>query len=179
MSLYESWRTTPTVSDLDQSRPPSPDKSSIPPWLRAWGPALLWAILISLFSTDTFSAAHTGTLIEPLLRWLYPSITPAGIELAHHLIRKCAHFGEYFIFCLFLYHGIRATRRNSRPWHWSWALIAWLIAAVYSLFDEFHQVFVPSRGPSLWDSLLDSTAALCAIIFLFFFYRRFNRPRTF
>jgi VanZ family protein len=53
-----------------------------------------------------------------------------------------------------------------------------LIAAVYSGLDEFHQVFVPSRGPSPWDSLLDSTGALVALLTLFFLYRRFQRARA-
>jgi VanZ family protein len=112
-----------------------------------------------------------------LILWLYPSISPDALELAHHIIRKSAHFTEYFIFFLLLYHGIRATRQDRQPWHWSWALAAWFIAAVYSAFDEIHQIFVPSRGPSPWDSLLDSTGALFALLVLFLLYRRFLRSR--
>ncbi len=128
-------------------------------------------------STDTFSAAHTSLVIEPLFRWLFPSISYEALERAHHLVRKSAHFTEYFIFFLLLYHGIRASRRDNRPWHWSWAIVAWLIAAVYSVLDEIHQIFVPSRGPSPWDSLLDSTGALFALLILFFLYRLFLRAR--
>jgi VanZ family protein len=148
-----------------------------PVWLRAWWPAILWAIIISVFSTDAFSPERTGRYIEPLLRWLYPSISPGNLVLAHHLVRKSAHFVEYFIFFLLLYHGFRAMSRDSAPWHWSWALIAWFIAAAYSALDEIHQSFVPSRGPSAWDSLLDSTGALAALLVLFTLYRRFLGPR--
>lgn len=155
----------------------SPRPSRLPNWLRAWWPALAWAAMISILSTDTFSAEHTSRIIEPLLRWLIPSISPDTLDLVHHLIRKSAHFTEYFIFFLLLYHGIRATRKTNLRWHWSWALIAWLIAALYSVLDEIHQIFVPSRGPSPWDSLLDSTGALFALIVLFLLYRRFLRPR--
>ncbi len=155
----------------------APPKFAIPLWLRAWWPALLWAAFISVMSTDTFSAAHTSLVVEPLFRWLFPSISREGLELAHHLVRKSAHFTEYFIFFLLLYHGIRASRRDNRPWHWSWAIVAWLIAAVYSVLDEIHQIFVPSRGPSAWDSLLDSTGALFALFMLFFLYRLFLRAR--
>ena len=102
-------------------------------------------------------------------------MTRFELEHANHIIRKCAHFFEYFVFCMLLYHGIRATRRDARAWHWSWALVCWLIAAVYSLFDEFHQTFVPSRGPSLRDSLIDSTAAFVALVVLYFFYRSRGR----
>jgi VanZ family protein len=52
------------------------------------------------------------------------------------------------------------------------------IAALYSALDEFHQTFVASRGPSAWDSLLDSTGALVALFTVFFLYRRFQRARA-
>jgi VanZ family protein len=179
MSFSEPWRTSRPISDLDQSRPPIPPKSSISLWLRAWWPALLWAATISLLSTDSFSSTHTGLVVEPLLRWLFPSISPASLELFHHLVRKSAHFVEYFIFFLLLYHGIRASRQNRPAWHWSWAVVAWFIAAVYSALDEIHQIFVPSRAPSAWDSLLDSTGALFALFVLFLIYRLVQRsPRT-
>lgn len=154
-------------------RPASNLASSLQPKLRAWWPALFWAAIIFFLSTDSFSSEHTSLIIEPLLRWLYPAISPVGLELANHLVRKSAHFVEYFIFCILLYHGIRATRRDSRSWHWSWALLAWFIAAFYSVLDEVHQIFVASRGPSPWDSLLDSTGALFALLVLFVFYRRY------
>jgi len=155
----------------------SSSTSPKPHWLRAWWPALTWAALISILSTDSFSSDNTSRVILPLLRWLIPTLSPDTLELVHHLIRKSAHFTEYFIFFMLLYHGIRATRRTTLRWHWSWALIAWLIAAVYSVLDEVHQIFVPSRGPSPWDSLLDSTGAFFALLVLFLLYRRFLRPR--
>lgn len=169
------------MSPMEPGLAPSPansSSSSIPTWLRAWWPALLWAALIFFFSTDLFSADHTGLIFEPLLRWLFPFITPDGFEFTHHLIRKSAHFIEYFVFFLLIYHGIRATRQDRGPWHWSWALLAWFIAAVYSALDEIHQIFVPSRGPSPWDSLLDSTGAFFALFVLFLLYRLFLRTRS-
>src|SRR6516225_8985520 len=178
MASSESWPAAPSTSEFDRSRPPAPQKPAVATWLGAWWPALAWAVAISLFSTDTFSSAHTSRLIEPLLRWLFPSLSSASLELAHHLVRKGAHFAEYFVFGLLLYRGFRASHRDSRAWHWSWAIIAWLLAACYSALDEVHQIFVPSRGPSAWDSVLDSTAAFCALVFLFFLYRRFLRSRS-
>ena len=131
--------------------------------------------MIFLLSTDSFSSNQTGLLFEPLIRWFCPSRTAKQFDILHHFIRKCAHFAEYFVFFLLLYRGVRGSRRG---WHWSWALIAWLIAAAYSALDEIHQIFVPSRGPSPLDSLLDSTAALIALLVLFVLYRRFLRPRS-
>lgn len=175
MSTTEPWRNPRPAPNLDEVRQRVPPKDMIAAWLRSWWPALLWAGVIFVLSTDAFSWEQTGRFIDPILRWLFPSAPAEGIYLLHHLIRKTAHFVEYFIFFVFIYRGIHRSRPG---WHWTWALGAWLIAAVYSGLDEFHQVFVPSRGPSVWDSLLDSTGALVALLTLFFLYRRFQRARA-
>lgn len=178
MSLKEPSPNPRPATNPDMTRQQAPRSSSFPLWLRAWWPAFLWAAFISLLSTDSFSSAHTGLVVEPLVLWLFPSISHESLELTHHLIRKSAHFTEYFIFFVLLYHGIRATQQDSRPWNWYGALLAWFIAAAYSALDEIHQIFVPSRGPSAWDSLLDSTGALFALFVLYLLYRRLLTPRT-
>lgn len=178
MSSSEPLLNFPQTPSPEAAPPRTPHNSRFPHWLRAWWPALLWAAIISFLSTDSFSSAHTSLIIEPLLRWLFPFISPDALDVVHHFIRKSAHFVEYFIFFLLLYRAIRATRLDRPAWRWSWAFVAWLIAAAYSAFDEIHQIFVPSRGPSAWDSLLDSTGAFFALLFLFLLYRRFLRPRA-
>jgi VanZ family protein len=87
----------------------------------------------------------------------------------HHIIRKCAHFTEYFVFFLLLYRAVRAGRSG---WRWTWGMAALLITAAYSATDEFHQSFVPSRGASAYDSLLDSTGAFVALVILWLWFRR-------
>ncbi len=82
-----------------------------PVWLRAWWPAFLWAGLIFCMSTDAFSAEHTGWVLQPILRWLVPSLTEAQFSTIHYFIRKSAHFTEYFVFCLLLYRGVRGDRK--------------------------------------------------------------------
>lgn len=145
----------------------------IPNWVRSWWPAILVAILISVLSTDSFSAEHTGTVFSKLLSWLGFHLSEDQFEFVHHIIRKSAHFTEYFVFFLTLYRGIRGVRAG---WHWSWAITAWFIAAVYSALDEIHQSFVASRTASALDSLLDSTGAFVAMIVLFLYFR-FVRSR--
>jgi VanZ family protein len=144
----------------------------IPAWLRAWWPAVLWAVVIFMMSTDSFSAEHTGSIVEPLLRWLVPSLTADQIDVIHTFIRKSAHFGEYFVFALFIYRGVRGAHKG---WRWTWAFTALFIAAGYSALDEIHQAFVASRTASPYDSLLDSVGAFVAIATLYLWFR-LRRP---
>ena len=176
MSSSEPWRNPRPAPTLDEVPYRVPPKPLFPRWMAAWVPALLWSGLIYFASTDTFSADHTASVFEPIFRWLIPSLTSSQFEHIHFAIRKCAHFTEYFVFFILLYRGIRAGRTG---WLWSWAFAAWFIAAAYSALDEIHQSFVASRTASPWDSMLDSTGALVALLVFFLFYRfRHNSLRS-
>jgi VanZ family protein len=160
----QPWRNPRPAPELDEIRQRSP---LVPAWLRSWWPALLWAAVIFTLSTDTFSAAHTGSIIEPVLRRLFRSLSRHQIHEIHYFIRKTAHFTEYFVFYLLLFRGARGDRKG---WHWTWGLVALSIAAGYSALDEIHQAFVVSRTASPWDSFLDSIGASVAFILVFLFY---------
>ena len=131
-------------------------------WLRHWWPALLWAVMISFFSTGIFSWDNTYRLIVPFLAWLFPNADPEALFTSHLLIRKSAHFFEYFLFSLLVLRGIRAGRPG---WRWTWGLAALGVAACYAGLDELHQAFVPTRTASIYDVLLDSTGAAVAQVF--------------
>jgi VanZ family protein len=114
---WRNPRPAPHLPEIQaRLRPPK-----VPAWLRAWWPALLWAAAIFSMSTDVFSSVHTGTVIEPILRWLKPSLTERQFHLAHYFIRKSAHFTEYFVFCLLLFRAVRGDRQG---WRRTWGLTA-------------------------------------------------------
>ncbi|HYL68798.1 MAG TPA: VanZ family protein [Candidatus Limnocylindria bacterium] len=130
-------------------------------WLKLWWPALVWAVVISSFSTSVFSSEHTSRIIIPLLHWLLPHASPEALAELHHLIRKCAHFVEYFILSLLVLRGLRAGRKDT---HLRWALVAIGIVAGYAALDEYHQSFVPGRGAAVADVLLDTAGGIAAQI---------------
>jgi VanZ family protein len=160
---WRNPRPAPTLPEVQ----PRLASSLIPAWLRAWWPALLWAGWIFWMSTDLFSQEHTSHIIEPLLRWLLPNFAHRQIVHIHHIIRKCAHFTEYFIFSILLFRAIRGARIG---WRWTWGLTALIIAASYACLDEIHQAFVASRTATPWDSLLDSIGAFFAYLALFTYF---------
>ncbi len=125
-------------------------------WLPRWGPAIAWAVVIWLFSTSGFSGFNTSRFIVPLLRWLLPRASEETLWFLHFLIRKTAHFVEYFVFSLLLLRGVRGERTG---WKLAWSIAAVAMAAAYAALDELHQTFVPGRGGSPLDSLLDTFGA--------------------
>ena len=121
----------------------------------------MWALLISLFSTDMFTSEKTGHVIIPFLRWLLPRASNETLYFLHHIIRKGAHFVEYFVFSLLVLRGIRAGRRSTRL---GWALAAIALVGAYAALDEYHQSFVPGRTAAVADVLLDTSGGIAAQI---------------
>jgi VanZ family protein len=114
-----------------------------------WLPVIVWGAVIFTLSTSAFSAVNTARIIDPILLWLYPSMSAATLGTAHALIRKCGHFGEYGVLYCLLIRGPMA----GRPY------LALMLCAAYALCDEGHQIFVPGRTASLYDVALDTTGA--------------------
>jgi VanZ family protein len=128
-------------------------------WLRVWWPAIVWAACIFTFSTSAFTSERTSRIIIPILHWFFPHWSRETLLAAHHLIRKSAHFTEYFIFSLLILRGIRAGQKGTRL---GWALAAIGVVAGYAALDEFHQSFVPGRTPAFTDVLLDTAGGIAA-----------------
>jgi len=160
-----------------QKTPPPPFKKK----LLAWLPTVAWLAMIAFFSTDTFSSEHTGSILEKIVRALYGPISPAHFEMLHHFVRKTAHFTVYGFLSLLSYYSWRATLPRRSGWTFIWSLLALLVTLVAASGDEFHQRFVPSRGPSVYDVLLDMMGATFVQILLATFAGRYpvrNQPKS-
>jgi VanZ family protein len=129
-------------------------------WLARWWPAIVWAGVIFALSTGEFSAEHTGHIILPILRFLFPHASAVALAEMHNVIRKCAHVAEYFVLGWLVLRGLRG---RSREMNLRWALTAVIIVALYAVLDEWHQAFVPGRGGlELDDILLDTASGMAA-----------------
>jgi VanZ family protein len=69
---------------------------------------------------------------------------------------------EYAIFALLLY-GFPGEK-SPGLWRPRRAVFCIVVAAAYSLTDEFHQLFVPGRHASLLDCGLDTIGAALAML---------------
>ena len=77
------------------------------------------------------------------------------------VVRKIAHLVEYAILVIFLFFGFRAYCGQTRA-----VLLALLIAVLYSVSDELHQSFVPTREGKSIDVIIDACGSLfgCVLI---------------
>lgn len=134
--------------------------------LKAWLPALLWMMVIFLMSATPgdLSGAQSGMIVRMILAvhgLLFgdTQLSPDMLTLLHTLVRKAAHMAEYAVLaCLYLrplrMHGIKHPH-----------LLSIALCALYAASDELHQAFVPGRGPSPIDVMID-TAGACIGLFL-------------
>lgn len=136
-------------------------------FLRDWLPVAIWCSCMFTASSDLMSAPHTSRFVEPFLRWLIPGISQGLIEEVHWTIRKGAHLTEYAILAGLLRHAIAHSRRNfTEGFYWKITLQAWGLATLFAATDEFHQAFVPSRGSSVTDVLIDACGAALGLTIL-------------
>lgn len=136
--------------------------SRLPRFVSHYLPLLVWLAFISFASSDNFSASNTSRIIGPLILWLFPNTSPETLAVVHFIVRKIAHFTEYAILGFL---AARAFRTSPRPAiNQRWFLICLTLIVVYALMDEYHQTFVPSRTASIYDSMIDVTGGLIALL---------------
>jgi VanZ family protein len=131
--------------------------------LRAWLLVLAWLAVIVLLSSETFSAASTGSLLGPLLRWLFPDWSPATIWKLHFAIRKLAHISVYGVLALLSYRAFRLSLEATALRHAGLALALVLAAAAT---DEYRQTLTRTRTGALGDVGYDAVGGFIALALL-------------
>jgi len=88
------------------------------------------------------------------------------------ILRKMAHVFEFAVLTRL---GIRA---NQHSWPTRkmahWVLWSAAFSLLYAASDEYHQSFVPGRGPSVLDVMIDSVGI--ALASWFFWFRAPGEP---
>jgi len=120
--------------------------------------AILWTLLIFAFSLQSGDESIVSSnIILDLLALVLPSLKdPAHLNIAILIIRKTAHFTEYFILGYFYTKATKETKL-------SWIL---LVGCFVPVLDETLQLFSPGRSASPIDSGIDLSGYLSALIIL-------------
>lgn len=131
-----------------------------------WAMVIGWMGIIFIFSSqvasdsDNLSRGVTELLLKFIPTDMQVSTTIDIIGRFNHIVRKCAHGGVYFILGLLTIHAIMEHNMKIRRAF----ITALMICVIYAISDEFHQSFVPGRGPAIKDVCIDSFGAFMGII---------------
>ena len=159
--------------------------------LRNWWPVVFWLGVIRAESTDTASAANTGTLLYNVIAFVAPHVEHAFVDGLNEVLRKTGHFFGYGILGALVFIALRKTNRDrlrgvlNRAWgiylhdFWrlEWAVLGVLVAMITGSFDEIHQSFIPSRTGRWQDVVLDTCGAIVIQLLIYFYCAREFRDR--
>ena len=136
---------------------------------------LVWMCVIFTASSDADSARHSSIYFEPLMRWLFPSMSQAHIEQLHYAFRKCCHMTEFAVLAVLMWRAIRQPQRNDRRnWRWDEAGLALSLVFLYAASDELHQVFIPSRTGQISDVVVDVLGGAIGLTLLWLAGKKFK-----
>ena len=77
-------------------------------------------------------------------------------------VRKLAHFTIYLVLGNSYFLSFKVLDKKS-------ALVSIILTTLYACTDEFHQGFIPGRGPALKDVLIDTLGGSLGITIIFLF----------
>lgn len=104
-----------------------------------------------------------------------PDVREETISAIQGVIRKGGHMAEYGVLCLLFWRAVvRPKLDGNMIWSWQKARIAWVLALLYALSDEWHQSFVATREGALRDVGFDMIGASVALLLLWLLGRQFK-----
>lgn len=86
---------------------------------------------------------------------------------------KFSHFFAYLVLSALMYLAFSMQEKyevlKNNP-----ATMAAVIASVYGIFDEFHQMYIPGRSAELLDLVADIMGAIAGVLLVRQIYLKFN-----
>ena len=127
-----------------------------------WIVVIVYILLIFHNSLQTADASNgmSGPITLFVMKVLSVFHIDSDFHTAHHIIRKLAHFSEFFLLSVLVQTASYYQPIGKKPY-----LIIILLMILVPLCDEGIQLFVDGRAGSLKDALLDMSGYLTAWIF--------------
>lgn len=117
---------------------------------------IIWMTLIFIMSS--FNSVDSSNQSNFIVEIICNIFNIKNIEILSIIIRKTAHFTEYFILGLFVYNMVHTYNKK--------IYLAIIICVLYAISDEIHQIFVPGRQFKIIDICIDSIASILSISIL-------------
>jgi VanZ family protein len=129
-------------------------------WLLVIG----WMIIIFLFSSQPGDvSSENNKFVIYVFKLVGLDLNSVLGTLSDFIVRKAAHFTEYFILYILLYRAIN-TKKSA---NFKVFTLSLLMVFLYACSDEFHQAFVPGRGPAFRDVMVDTCGGLTALLAIY------------
>lgn len=132
--------------------------------LWAFAPLAVWIVVVFAMSSSGASLAETSRIIGPLIRWVYPDISPETLKVIHVGVRKLAHIFEYAVLGFLAVRAFSMVARH-RLGNWRY-LIAIIPVIIVATVDEYRQSFDMTRTGTIDDAILDIASGMLAIALL-------------
>lgn len=128
-----------------------------------WLAVAIWCGVIFFFSQQNGQeSGNTSELVKKLFMLIGIDVNSILGEMATLIIRKGAHFTEYFILCLLTYNALGRGKSLKRR-----LAGALMFTAFYAVTDEIHQYFIPGRACALKDVLIDSSGGVLSGVIMY------------
>jgi VanZ family protein len=138
----------------------------------AWIPVFFGLAVICMESTNKMGAGQTAVWLHDLLHWSGHRDSIVG--LLNEVLRKGGHFIGYGLLGIYFTRAWFSVLRRRVVLSWSSLRIRAGMFGVASTLvvasaDEIHQIFLPTRGASVRDVLLDTSGAIVLNLIFFAF----------
>ncbi len=133
--------------------------------------AMLICILAFIWGNSLMCAEVSRAFSDWVKQLLIPLVSEdAVVTQENNLLRKMAHFAEFAAlgFCLAWRSGMLAKHPMG----------SFVLGAAAAAIDETIQVFVPDRGPRIFDVLLDSCGILTGMTLCYFGHTLLKKKQT-
>jgi VanZ family protein len=134
-----------------------------------WLLVITWMVVIFVFSNQNGDqSSHNNRFVVEVLKNIGINLDSILGSIDNYLIRKLAHMTEYFILFHLLYNAL-CDKYN----FWKASLVSIVVIFIYACSDEYHQSFIPGRGPSFKDVMIDTSGGgIALIVRIFTRYKR-------
>ncbi|APC38666.1 VanZ family protein [Clostridium estertheticum] len=129
-----------------------------------WILVIGWMIIIFIFSSQVGEVSNENNkFVIYVFNLLGLNLNNIFGTLSNFIVRKASHFTEYFILYMLIYRAMNKGKKIDMKIF----IASILIVFLYACSDEFHQSFVPGRGPALRDVMVDTCGGLTAFLFIY------------
>lgn len=129
---------------------------------------LLISWMIFIFVMSSYNASESSNQSGTIVTFLSNILNIDNIECLSLMIRKLAHFTEYFILGILMVNVLKDYKIKNI------FIYSLIFCIIYACSDEMHQLFVPGRSGNALDVVIDSFGSLVGCSIYHFLLKKTN-----